>query len=161
MLPIRKQIEDRVREALVAAFGEACAEVDPQVRPSGDPKFGDFQCNVAMGLAGRLKRKPREIAEAVVGALRIDPADVTVQGPDAESRAVRRFVSECLARELRIDGTELEIRKRGRIPELWTNGRCAAADLSLSHHGNVVGFACEIGGARSVWGDARASGTLP
>ena len=72
MTPIRRQIEDRVREALVAAFGEVCADVDPQVRPSGDPKFGDFQSNVAMGLAGRLKRKPREIAEAVVGALRID-----------------------------------------------------------------------------------------
>ena len=97
----------------------------------------------------------------VVGTLRIDPADVSVQGPDAESRAVRRFASECLARELQIDGKEVEIRKRGRIPELWTNGRCAAADLSLSHHGNVVGFACEIGGARSVRGDARASGILP
>ena len=96
----------------------------------------------------------------VVGALRIDPADVTVQGPDAESRAVRRFASERLARELRIDGREVEIRKRGRVPELWTNGRRAVADLSLSHHGTVVGFACEIGVGRSVRRDARASGSV-
>jgi hypothetical protein len=94
----------------------------------------------------------------VVGAVRIDPADANLQSPDAESREVRRFASERLAHELHVDEQEVEIRKSGRIPELWAKGRRAAADLSLSHHGGVVGFACEISGPRPVIHAEQASG---
>ncbi len=56
----------RFVEAIVAAFGSEFAETDPLVRTAQNPQFGDFQSNVAMGLAKRVGRNPREVAEAIV-----------------------------------------------------------------------------------------------
>jgi arginyl-tRNA synthetase len=39
------------------------------VRPTADPRFGDFQINGAMPLAKELKRPPRELAERIAEAL--------------------------------------------------------------------------------------------
>ena len=39
-----------------------------RVVPATDPKFGDFQCNDAMGFARRLHKPPRAIAEAALAA---------------------------------------------------------------------------------------------
>ncbi len=54
------------------------------VRPTQDPKFGDFQINGAMPLAKELKRPPRElaqkIAEALAGIDAIDKAEVAGPG---------------------------------------------------------------------------------
>jgi arginyl-tRNA synthetase len=50
-----------------------------------DEQFGDYATNVAMQLAGRLRRSPREVADEVVGALKEklgdQVADVTIAGP--------------------------------------------------------------------------------
>ena len=43
------------------------------IRPSADEKFGDYQSNVAMGLAKRLGAKPRDVAQKIVDALAADP----------------------------------------------------------------------------------------
>ncbi len=58
-----------MRGALVAVVGPEGAAMDPLVRPTQDPRFGDFQSNVAMGLAKRLGRKPREMAEELARTL--------------------------------------------------------------------------------------------
>lgn len=47
-------------------------EGEPLVAPSQDEKFGDYQSNAAMGLAKRLGKKPREVAEAIIAALDAD-----------------------------------------------------------------------------------------
>ena len=39
-----------------------------------DPSHGDIACNVAMQLAKRLKKNPRELAQALVAAVTADPA---------------------------------------------------------------------------------------
>lgn len=62
-------------DGLRAAFGEAGRDVDPLIRPATDPRFGDYQSNVAMGLARKLGRKPRDIAQALVDALGVGRAD--------------------------------------------------------------------------------------
>jgi phosphopantetheinyl transferase (holo-ACP synthase) len=62
--------------------------------------------------------------------------------PHAPGVAVRRFAGEQLASRLAVPASALEIRKRGRVPELWMHGR-RLAGISLSHHGDVVAFACE------------------
>jgi arginyl-tRNA synthetase len=49
----------QVRAALSAEFGADYADADPVIRPS---QFADFQANVALPLAKRLGRPPREIA---------------------------------------------------------------------------------------------------
>lgn len=48
-----------------------CAAI---VKPTTDPKFGDYQANGVMGLAKRLKANPRKLAESVVEQL--DLADI-------------------------------------------------------------------------------------
>ncbi|WP_330202253.1 arginine--tRNA ligase [Cyanobacterium sp. Dongsha4] len=52
--------------ALVNAFGEEFANIDPLVVPASNPKFGDYQCNIALPLAKSLQQKPRAIAENIV-----------------------------------------------------------------------------------------------
>jgi arginyl-tRNA synthetase len=70
----------RVRDALVAAFGADYADADPLIRPSS---YADLQSNVALPLAKRLGRPPRDIAAEIVRHL--DVAGIceppTVSGP--------------------------------------------------------------------------------
>ena len=84
---ISQQIERIVADAVRAASG---VEADPLVQPSANPQFGDYQSNVAMGLAGKLSKErgekvnPRQLAADVVA--KIDAGDVlanppTVAGP--------------------------------------------------------------------------------
>lgn len=59
-------------------------DVQPELtRP--DEQFGDYATNVAMQLAGRLRRNPREVAEELVVKLREelgdDVRDITIAGP--------------------------------------------------------------------------------
>ena len=68
------ELEQRVSAALSAAFGEAGAKVDPLVRTAQNPEFGDYQSNCAMGLAKKLGRKPRDVAQDIIDAL--DVADL-------------------------------------------------------------------------------------
>ena len=55
----------KLQQAILKSFGEDYQDIDPLLRPTQDPKFGDFQANVAMSLAKALKRKPRDVAEAI------------------------------------------------------------------------------------------------
>ncbi|MGI5417160.1 arginine--tRNA ligase [Actinomadura luteofluorescens] len=70
----------RVQAAISAAFGPSYADTDPVIRPS---QFADLQANVALPLAKKLGRKPREVAEEITANL--DTAgvvsDVRVSGP--------------------------------------------------------------------------------
>jgi arginyl-tRNA synthetase len=70
----------RVQAALGAAFGPSYADADPVIRPS---QFADLQANVALPLAKKLGRKPRDVADEIVAHL--DTAgvvsDVQVSGP--------------------------------------------------------------------------------
>ncbi|RKS72259.1 arginyl-tRNA synthetase [Actinomadura pelletieri DSM 43383] len=70
----------RVQAALAAAFGPSYADADPVIRPSS---FADLQANVALPLAKKLGRKPREVAEEIVANLDTGGvvSDVQVSGP--------------------------------------------------------------------------------
>jgi arginyl-tRNA synthetase len=64
---------------LRARFADALSTLTPDprpfaemVRPAGDAKFGDFQANCAMPLAKQLGKPPREIAQQIVAALKVD-----------------------------------------------------------------------------------------
>lgn len=57
-------------------------EVTPQIsRPA--PEFGDYATNIALQLAGRVGKNPREVAEEIVAKLRESGqlSDVTIAGP--------------------------------------------------------------------------------
>jgi arginyl-tRNA synthetase len=65
------ELRNRVEEALVSAFGEELAGTDPMLVPTSNPKFGDYQSNVAMSLAKRLGKQPRAIAEEIIQKLAV------------------------------------------------------------------------------------------
>ena len=69
MTSILEQLQDSVSQALVSAFGEEFAQTDPLVAPTNDPKFGDYQSNVALRLAKPLKQNPRAIAQSIIDHL--------------------------------------------------------------------------------------------
>ncbi|MFI7134421.1 arginine--tRNA ligase [Nonomuraea sp. NPDC050153] len=71
-------LTERVQQALARAFGQEHADADPLIRPS---QFADFQANVAMSLAKRLRRAPREVAEAIRAELSDFPGTIEVSGP--------------------------------------------------------------------------------
>jgi arginyl-tRNA synthetase len=73
-------LRERVLAALQAAFGEVAAGADPAIHRSA---HADFQADLALALAKRLKRNPREVATELAGHLAVDGvlAQVTVSGP--------------------------------------------------------------------------------
>jgi arginyl-tRNA synthetase len=70
-----------VQRALADQLGSEFAMADPLIRPSG---FADYQSNVAMSLAKRLGRPPREVAELIAkgldGAGAVETAEVSGPG---------------------------------------------------------------------------------
>jgi arginyl-tRNA synthetase len=67
-------LAERVGAAIAAAFGAEYAGADPVIRPS---TFADYQANVALPLAKKLGRPPRDVAAEIVAHL--DVADVSRQ----------------------------------------------------------------------------------
>jgi len=65
-------LEDRISAAMTAATGRS--DRAAIVRPSTDPKFGDYQANGVMALAKKIKTEPRKLAEQVVENL--DVSDI-------------------------------------------------------------------------------------
>ena len=74
------------RDAIAEITGKRAEDVDAMIRPAGDPKFGDYQCNVAMSLAKELRAKPREVAERIVAAVQprlgglVEPLEIAGPG---------------------------------------------------------------------------------
>lgn len=61
------------------------------------------------------------------------------------SVSVRELAIRTLSERLKKAPDHFSIRQRGRIPYVMTRGENTALDLSLSHHGRFVGFACDPG----------------
>ncbi len=80
-------IEQLAAAALAALPADLLADelraTRPVVERTRDPAHGDFACNIAMQLARAARRKPRDIAEAVVAALprHAGIARVEIAGP--------------------------------------------------------------------------------
>lgn len=66
MNSIQEQLKHQFSQALVAAFGSELTNTDPIVVSASNPRFGDYQCNVALSLAKQLKQKPRAIAQQIL-----------------------------------------------------------------------------------------------
>lgn len=67
----------------MAGLGPEAAGADPLVRPAANPQHGDYQANAAMGLAKKLGRQPREVAQEMVAKLAADDwaQKVDIAGP--------------------------------------------------------------------------------
>lgn len=78
-----EQLKPQFEQALAAALGAEYAGVDPILVPASNPKFGDYQANVALPLAKQVGKPPRAIAEQIVSKLDVDNIceTPTVAGP--------------------------------------------------------------------------------
>jgi arginyl-tRNA synthetase len=74
MIPICDILEERACAAMARVADRSSGEVAAIVKPSQNPKFGDYQANGVMGLAKQLKTNPRQLAEQIVEKL--DVADI-------------------------------------------------------------------------------------
>ena len=126
-----------VREGIVVREGDHC-DVRIETREGAVHAVARLRANPSSDAA-------RE-ARVVQGVLRLSADDQRLEDPMATGRIVRSFSTCRLAPVFGVRAHDLEIRKRGRVPELWLRGAQAPADLSLSHHGAVVAFACEVEG---------------
>jgi arginyl-tRNA synthetase len=73
-------VVDRVAAVVARLYPDMTDDLDTAARPS---EHADAQVNVAMGLAKRVGKKPRDVAEQIVAALDLRGvcSDVTVAGP--------------------------------------------------------------------------------
>ncbi|WP_424100144.1 arginine--tRNA ligase [Moorena producens] len=105
MKSIVEQLRLQFTQALTAAFGSDVAGVDPMMVPASNPKFGDYQSNVALALSKRLKQPPRAIAESLlqyldVGELCQSP---TIAGPGFINLSLKPAYLEERLREIHTD----------------------------------------------------------
>jgi arginyl-tRNA synthetase len=88
-----EELKTKFQQALVAAFGNDYAGVDPMLVPASNPKFGDYQSNAALSLSKQLKLPPRAIASQLIEHL--DIADIC-QPPEIAGAG---FINFTLKRE--------------------------------------------------------------
>ena len=79
MADLRQTLLPRFETALQKAFGDEYAKADPVIRRS---ERAHFQADVAMALAKKVGKPPRDVAKAIVDVLDVaDIADVEIAGP--------------------------------------------------------------------------------
>src|SRR3954470_23638310 len=80
MLDPMLALRDRLQNATRAALGAEAADADPAIHLS---QHADYQADLALALARKLKKNPREVASAVAAKLGTDDvlAKVEVSGP--------------------------------------------------------------------------------
>ncbi|MEA3078423.1 MAG: arginyl-tRNA synthetase [Actinomycetota bacterium] len=98
-------LTSRLQAAITSAFGADFADVDPVLRRSASPAFGDYQANAAMALAKRVGGSPRDVAQKIVDGL--DAGDVlssvSVAGPGFINLVLRPSVLAAAASSLLAD----------------------------------------------------------
>ncbi len=69
MMNAIQYLKKQLSTALTSALGAEYTAIDPLLVPASNPQFGDYQANVAMGLAKQLGQAPRVIAQSIVDQL--------------------------------------------------------------------------------------------
>jgi arginyl-tRNA synthetase len=140
----KQVLAERVKDALAAAFGAEHASADPLIRPS---QFADFQANVALPLAKRLGRAPREVAADLTRHL--DLADMAgppeVSGPG--------FINITL----RSDWIAAQATSQSGDPRLGSGRPVAAQTVVVEYSSPNIAKEMHVGHLRTtIVGDALA-----
>lgn len=151
----------RLRWMLWAAK-EAAYKLTKKVEPGSIFAPSRFDVHLEGSMHGRVLHEGRELALVLcadghavhaIAAERATDFDHIVSAflparrPDESSREVRELAARTLAQRMGVPARAVRIERRGRIPRLEVRGHAAAFDLSLSHHGRFVAFACDLGDA--------------
>lgn len=84
---MKKALSSLVKEALAVVVGESAdidiSEIEPQIDHTKDPSHGDLATNIAMVMAKRLGKAPRQLAAELIAALPANDliAKVDIAGP--------------------------------------------------------------------------------
>ncbi|MDR1484172.1 MAG: arginine--tRNA ligase [Planctomycetaceae bacterium] len=112
------------------------------VRPSQDVRFGDYQSNIAMPLAKRLSRNPREVAGEIISRLRVDDIceSVEVAGAGFINIVLREsFLSECLCKVFSdVDRMGIELVKKPKKFIVDYSGPNVAKPMHVGHLRSTV-----------------------
>jgi len=69
MRPTSAILEERISDVMARVTGISSPNPPAVVKPTADPKFGDYQANGVMPLAKKLKQNPRELADRIVSEM--------------------------------------------------------------------------------------------
>ena len=128
-------LEERVSAVMadVAAQG-GCAAI---VRPTTEPRFGDYQANGVMALAMKSKINPRELAEKIVE--RLEVGDICekpeVAGPGFINFRLKKEFLEKRLLEINSDSSRLGIEKTHRAQTVVVDFSCPniAKQMHVGH----------------------------
>jgi arginyl-tRNA synthetase len=148
MPTVASRLDSAFRAAIRSAFG---VEADPQVGPSQNDKFGDYQANAAMGLAKVLSEKtgqktnPRAVAEQIKAKLELGEmaSEVSIAGPG--------FIN------VRLSPTWLSahLREIGTDPRLGVSTKSNPQTVIVDYSGPNIAKEMHVGHLRStIIGDA-------
>src|SRR5262245_10451358 len=129
----RKQVPGTV-------FAPSCFVVEPAANGRMTVRAGARRFRIEVGGD---REHVHAVAQPAGGAARICTGVARLDGA-APSAAARRLAVTRLAPVLGVSPERLTIHRDGRVPVLWIDGAPGAADLSLSHHGRFVSFACAL-----------------
>lgn len=84
---LRAELTEVFRQALDTAYPQA--NIEPVVAQTNEPKFGDYQCNNAMALFGKLKGKVRQFVCAYSMSPKKSIAQcISMKGPREQARSL-------------------------------------------------------------------------
>jgi arginyl-tRNA synthetase len=139
-------IAERVRDAIVAAFGADYRQADPAVHRSS---FADYQADAALRLAKPLKKPPLELAKTI--AAKLDPSGLC--GPEGVTVSPPGFVNFTLGREW----LEAALAQVARDPRAGASRVEKSETVIVDYSGPNMAKEMHVGHIRStVIGDALA-----
>jgi arginyl-tRNA synthetase len=135
MHPVIEILEEKIFAVMAAVSGQS--GFPAIVRPSSDPRFGDYQVNGVMALAKKIKTNPRQLAEKIVEKLNLDDICETPQvaGPGfINLRLKPDFIAKNLL-EINTDKDRLGIEKTDKQQNVVVDFSCPniAKQMHVGH----------------------------
>jgi arginyl-tRNA synthetase len=108
----KQQITELFRSALAPILAGSDLQATVTLERPRDPSHGDLACNIAMQLAKPLKKNPRELAQAVVGAVMADSrgkeliASMDIAGPGFINMRLAPAASQAVVPHILSEGAQ-------------------------------------------------------